>query len=1058
MQLKLHFIPPWEMFTDLRARRQSTLSLAFLFALLLVVPRAEADAGCPPEPYEPCVKMKCFDGVWNTTGIEKNGTNCSTLPAGQGQTGVCVGSGTESQCVPGFAIEGTVYGLTSGTRIELQEYIQGPTQFVTNGPFIFAGVRNSTQYSVGPVNLPTGVSCTKSTNYMGKVQGANVTNITIYCEGPTSLANDDVLTQHNDPARSGAQLSETILKPTNVTPATFGRLYERQVDGQIIAQPLYVGGLSIPGMGPRNVVYVATRKNWIYAFDADDTDPDPTHGLLWSQQIEPAGPVFKMCTETLGPMGITSTPVIDRATNTMYVVARNSDGGILLHAVDITTGQPRTGTRGSVFIGASGVGQAPDFDANLELSRAGLLFLNGAIYIGFSALNCDNPGWRGWVLAYRAPDLKQVGKFVTTTSRDGWGSGVWQSGNGLVADSQGNVYFATGNGLVRGNTDLGESFVKLHVGAAPSYDLALAGHYAVSNADALNGGDTDLGAGGPVLLPNGRLVGGGKQGKLYVLDTGTMQPVQDPPSGANIPGGSDGFQAFLNTWHDDPAQVTCTTASLLNRVCFMPHARYEDTELTGPNIHTGPIYWNSANPTYGLVYAMPEKDYLRAYRYDHATHTLNFSPSATSAVRSPDGMPGAFLSLSANGNSDGIIWASVPKYDGQWQNVPGRLVAFDALTLQELWRDDDDIAFSKFNPPTVAGGKVFRPTFADKLIVYGLKTGTTPIPCYNIAQKYQNFTGPDGILATATGPESVTPDGTGRYQHFQGQGGSSIYWSPSTCAQEVHGAIHATWSSIGWEAGVLGYPMTDESVTPDGIGRYNHFQHGSIFWTPLTGAHEVHGLIHDKWASLGSERSALGYPISDETDEVDGSGRFSLFEHGSIHWTRATGIVTVLSDFDMLVGPMSVNVNRPGSDIANLALPTPNPALCQQQCADNSSCQSWTYVNPGLQGPQAHCWIKATMPIQQADPCCVSGLKVQIHPANMGGMEGTIDRPGADFADFDLSDADPGLCQGECANNTSCLAWTYTETSASGKPHCWLKNAMPNRVGNGVAVSGVKAP
>src|SRR4051794_24073131 len=165
-------------------------------------------------------------------------------------------------------------------------------------------------------------------------------------------ASQDVLTQRNDSARTGAQLQELILKPSNVSPATFGRLYERHVDGQVIAQPLYVSNLAIPGKGTRNVVFVATRKNWIYAFDADDTDIDPSHGVLWRPvQIEPAARPVPMCGETSGPVGITSTPVIDRASTTMYVVARKSDASIWLHALDITTGQHKPPGGGRVQIG-----------------------------------------------------------------------------------------------------------------------------------------------------------------------------------------------------------------------------------------------------------------------------------------------------------------------------------------------------------------------------------------------------------------------------------------------------------------------------------------------------------------------------------------------------------------------------------------------------------------------------------------------------------------------------------------------------------------------------------
>jgi hypothetical protein len=218
----------------------------------------------------------------------------------------------------------------------------------------------------------------------------------------------------------------------------------------------------------------------VYAFDADDTDPDPTHGLIWSQPVtvEAAGPVPQMCSETVGPMGITSTPVIDRASGTLYLVARKSDGSIWLHALDIATGAPKSGTPGAVRITASYNGF--NFDQSLELNRAGLLFVNGAIILGFSALNCDNQGWHGWVLAYRATDLQQVGVFATT-SASGWGGGVWASGKGIVGDSQGNIYFQTGNGSVQGNTDLGQSSVKLKLGPAPSYGFSLAGHYTVSN-------------------------------------------------------------------------------------------------------------------------------------------------------------------------------------------------------------------------------------------------------------------------------------------------------------------------------------------------------------------------------------------------------------------------------------------------------------------------------------------------------------------------------------------------------------------------------------------------
>ena len=438
------------------------------------------------------------------------------------------------------------------------------------------------------------------------------------------------------------------------------------------------------------------------------------------------------------------------------------------------------------------------------------------------------------------------------------------------------------------------------------------------------------------------------------------------------------FRAFVNSWHDDPSLVVCTDAAIVNRHCYIPHPRYEDNEAYGPNIHTGPIFWADANPAFGLLCAMPEKDRLRAFRYDRATHQLDTAAFRTSAVRSPDGMPGAFLSLSANGNSNGIIWAAIPKDDGQWQNVPGRLAAFDALTLSELWSDEDDIAFAKFNPPTIAGGKVYRPTFADKLIVFGLKTEPTQIPCYSIAQKYQNYGGIDGVLGNPSSAETTATDGVGRLEHFQF---GAIYWSPTTCAQEVHKEVAQRWAATGWETGPLGYPVSDQTVTADGIGRFNHFQRGSIYWTPLTNAHEIHVAINDKWVSLGGENSVLGYPISDETVESDGTGSFNLFEHASIHLQGSTHVVTVHSDHNLLIGPMTAHANRAGSDIANFAAPAANPVLCQQACADEAACRSWTYVVPTARAPQAHCWLKDATPLQHASNCCTSGLKIDIAPA-----------------------------------------------------------------------------
>jgi uncharacterized protein with LGFP repeats len=159
--------------------------------------------------------------------------------------------------------------------------------------------------------------------------------------------------------------------------------------------------------------------------------------------------------------------------------------------------------------------------------------------------------------------------------------------------------------------------------------------------------------------------------------------------------------------------------------------------------------------------------------------------------------------------------------------------------------------------------------------------------------------------------ESITPDGVGRFNHFQG---GSIYWTPSTGAHEVHGLIRAKWANMGWERSFLGYPLTDETTTPDGVGRFNHFQGGSVYWTPATGAHEVHGAIRNLWASMGWERSFLGYPTSDELSTEDGTGRYSEFQHGSIYWSPATGALacreTIRLHVKVLTAPTRFSINQ----------------------------------------------------------------------------------------------------------------------------------------------------
>jgi hypothetical protein len=581
------------------------------------------------------------------------------------------------------------------------------------------------------------------------------------------MADPNVTTHHNDIGRTGAYLAETRLRPGNVTAGTFGRLYERHVEGDVYAQVLYVRGVQT-SLGPRNVFYVATSTNMVYAFDADDRTANPDTSAIWSRRLDPYRILTsdEICRETVGSVGITSTPVIDPATGTMYVVTRFStgtpgasgDGDTYLHALDIATGADRQ--PGRVRVAASVAGTGPlagttiRFNPRCQRNRPALLLLNGVVYLAFGTFSCDswcgpNEPYHGWVIGYRTSDLAQAGVFCATTAAAA--GGIWQSGAGLVGSPDGSIYFATGNdGLLPGSPlpggagNLGDSVVRLTASASA---LQLAGHFTPRNAAFLRDGygtpeqpgDTDLGSGGPTLLPGGAVVMGGKQGRFYVLDATTMALRQDqqPPdwqlSGVNPDHVGEGFQAFYNQHlGTDPR----TPRALDN---------YASGEHWGCNIHGNPVFW----PGTGCVYHMAEKDHLKAFRYDAGSRTIRYDvdPDPTfrtvrafgESTEAPNlGMPGGACSISANGTTDGIVWVCYPQADGQWQKVPGFLVAYNATpggpdgrTLAELWRDPGAVLFAKFCPPTVADGKVFRPSFAPNgpdnayigpasIVVYGL--------------------------------------------------------------------------------------------------------------------------------------------------------------------------------------------------------------------------------------------------------------------------------------------------------------------------------------------------
>ena len=595
-----------------------------------------------------------------------------------------------------------------------------------------------------------------------------------------------VLTQHNDNVRSGANLLETTLKASDVDVNKFGLVASRDVEGEIYAQPLYVPSVTVNGQ-PRNVVYLATMENWVYAFDASDLSAGGT--FLWRRRVHahpvPAGFYGPNYHDIVGNIGILSTPVIDPANNTIYLVAAGFEPAVLngpiaqaqtafkqlLFALDLSTGNlrpaapgatnpveiggsvagvgyqdaqetrkpvDRTGGNASVavsmtaqdlhgkavlkkFTVTDAAGGRVNFSPMQQMQRPALLLANGLLYIAFGSHGDLDP-YHGWVFAYEAVTLKQRGIFCATPN--GAEGGIWQAGEGLVADGAGNIYCGSGNGdsgnNAPGGPNLGESFIRLRAGAAAlDLDAFLTVFQDATNPVA----DEDLGAASPTILPDGFLVGGGKDGNFYLLD-----PSQMTNSGVR----SALVQQFLATRGPGSRKRMFANGQ----------------EVSTHHIHGSPVVYDS--PQHGpLVYVWGENNVLRAYRYDPATHSFPGQPNQRNAegnaiahgsvFASNDdtehaGMPGAMLSLSADGKTPGtaILWAALPPFgNANQQLVDGVLAAYDAAQFDSqgrlvlLWHSHqnsphDDIGkFAKFCCPTIADGKVFLATFSNKLRIYG---------------------------------------------------------------------------------------------------------------------------------------------------------------------------------------------------------------------------------------------------------------------------------------------------------------------------------------------------
>jgi hypothetical protein len=355
-----------------------------------------------------------------------------------------------------------------------------------------------------------------------------------------AVAQVSVLTQRYDSARDGLNANETTLTLNNVNASTFGKLFSVPVDGRVFAQPLFVSNVSIPGNGIHNVIYVATQHDSVYAYDADGLQLQPLWMVNlatnscpngWTCTSVPASSNTST-TDVLPEVGVTSTPVIDPSTNTLYVVAKTQEvfGSTTnfvyrLHALDITTGADRPNSPVVIQGQIPGSGNPNNngfvmFSPQYSLQRPALALVNNSVYIAFGSWG-DVDIWHGWVFGYVASSLAQLAAFsVTPNGSEGHG-GIWMHGNGLGADANGYLYFSAGNGGFDGIANYSDSFLKL---ATPG--LTIADYFTPFNQSTLDAGDLDIASGGLMLLPDSAgtpqhphiLMGCGKNGAIYVID------------------------------------------------------------------------------------------------------------------------------------------------------------------------------------------------------------------------------------------------------------------------------------------------------------------------------------------------------------------------------------------------------------------------------------------------------------------------------------------------------------------------------------------------------------
>ena len=577
----------------------------------------------------------------------------ATVTAGQSATFAVTATGTAPLTYQWF-LNGTAAGTNSNT------YTISQTTLGQTGAQIFVTV----------------------TNTAGHVTSQTVT-LTVNAVQTNTV---NVLTYHNDLARTGQNLSESTLTTANVKSASFGLVGNLSVDGGVDAEPLYASNLTLAG-GVHNVVYVVTENDSVYAFDAD------TFAQLWHVSVLGANETAsdnRGCNQVSPIIGITSTPVIDLSAGThgeIFLVAMSLDSSgnyhQRLHALDLTTGAEISGSPTTIQATFPMTSGTTTFDSKQYKERAALLLLNGVIYTTWAS-HCDDGPYTGWIMAYNETTLQQSS--VLNVTPNGGDGAIWMAGDGPAADSSGNIYFLDGNGTFDDTLnsngfpehgDFGNGFIKL---STAGNSLTVADYFTMFNTDAESNEDQDLGSGGEMLLPDVQdtqsntwhlAVGAGKDGHIYVVNRDLM--------------------GKFNTSND---------SAIYQEI---------DSNGLGGGVWSVPAYFNN------VVYYGAVGDHLRAFSIANA----KLATPASSLTAESFGYPGTTPSISANGNSAGIVWAVE-------NNGGGVLHAYDATNLgTELYNSNqaansrDHFADNKFITPMIANGKVYVGT-PNSVAVFGL--------------------------------------------------------------------------------------------------------------------------------------------------------------------------------------------------------------------------------------------------------------------------------------------------------------------------------------------------